>query len=205
MTLRSFPRIFPANFIAYSVLDVFSFSALISRWVVELSSRDRDRHCLSKMCLACPAICFVIPGTQMVLCNCVVSFSLYQNRHRITVSQEKTLSCLQALLQVHIKLPRCSCLHCWSNHLLELLHFGNRGRVTRFLALGPWKAASFWKFQSEAFHDSSLAFYPTQKRATLLVDGCSMCSSPFSAKVTISPKENKRGSESFINFGAWNE
>lgn len=34
---------------------------------------------------------FVIPGAQTVLCNYVLSFSLYQNSPRVTVSWKKTL------------------------------------------------------------------------------------------------------------------
>lgn len=132
------------------------FSSRSLKW-----ARDRDRHCLSKMYLAFLAMCFVIPDTQVVLCNCVLTLSLYQNRSCIIVSE--TLLCAEALLQAHIKLTRCSGFYFWSYHLLQLLRFGNRGRVTRFLALGAWKAALLWKFQSKARHDSSLSFIPHRK------------------------------------------
>lgn len=67
------PKVFTANFVAHSALDIFYLPPWFPSGSLK-SARDRNRRCLSKMYLACLATCFVVPGTQMVLCNCVLPF-----------------------------------------------------------------------------------------------------------------------------------
>lgn len=106
----------------------------------------------------------------------------YAKIDNITMSWEKTLLYPQGLLQVYIKLPRCSSLYCWSNHILHLLHFGNRGGspISSPLALGklPHSRSS----SPRHFMTHLWSFIPHGKKAYFALDSCSIYSYHFLPK-----------------------
>ena len=85
---------------------------------------------------------------------------------------------------------------------LYVLEIGEGSRVSSLWALGRLPHSGHSSPRHVMIH---LCLLSHTEKDYFALDWCSICSHPFPAKVTISPKENKRCSELFINFCMWNE
>ena len=85
---------------------------------------------------------------------------------------------------------------------LYILEIGKGSPVSSLWALGRLPDSGRSSPRHVMIH---LCLLSHTEKDYFALDWCSICSHPFPAKVTISPKENKRCSELFINFCMWNE
>lgn len=163
---------------------------------------DRDRHFLRKMHLTCLAMWFVTPGTQGVFCKYLCHYTKIDPVswcHRIKYCcTPKRYWKLPSSSQD--ALDSTSGLIIFSN--LYILEIGEGSWVSSLWALGRLPHSGHSSPRHVMIH---LCLLSHTEKDYFALDWCSICSHPFPAKVTISPKENKRCSELFINFCMWNE
>ena len=83
-----------------------------------------------------------------------------------------------------------------------ILEIGEGSQVSSLLASGRFSCSRSSSPRHFMTHLWSLSH---TEKGYFALDLCSICSYRFPAKVTISPKENKRCSESLVNFCMWDE
>lgn len=152
--------------------------------------------------LPCNVLCH--PGTQRTSCSSVVSLSFSQNRHCVVVSWDKTLLYTRAFCSLTARspdapVPTPALLAASGICILEI---GEGSQISSRLAPGRFPCSG--SPSPRHFMTHLWSFIP-HGEGLLALDLCSICSSPFPAKVAVSPKENKRCSDSLVNFCMWDE